>query len=64
MFKLLKKYSFVNGKGLEKSFRFHAAVVFKYIHTDEADTVTDTLDTAVSFQDTAKFVGLQFWLRN
>lgn len=50
--------------GLEKSFRFDAAVVFKYIHTDEADTVTGTLDTAVSFQDTGKFVGLQFWLRN
>lgn len=62
--KLLKKYSFGNGKGLEKSFRFDAAVVFKYTHTDEADTVTNTLDTAVSLLDTAKFVGPQFCFRN
>lgn len=49
---------------MEKSFRFDAAVVFRSIHTDEADTVTDTLETAVSLLDTAKFVGPQFCLRN
>ena len=64
MLKLLKKYSFVNGKDWEQSFRFDAAVMFKYIHTDEADTVTDTLDTAVSLLNTAKLVGPQFCLRN
>lgn len=63
MLKLLKKYSFVNGRGLEKSFRFDAAVMFKYVHTDEADIVTDTLDTAVSLLGTAKLVGPKF-LRN
>lgn len=47
--KPLKKYSFVNGKGLEWSFRFDAAVMFKYMHTDEADRVTDTLEQQFVF---------------
>lgn len=64
MLKLLKKYSFVNGKILEWFFRFDAAVVFKYMHTDEADRVTDTLDAAVFLLDTVKLIGPQPRLRN
>lgn len=47
---------------MEKFFRLDAAV--KYIHSDQAHTVTDTLTTVVSLSDTAKLVVLQFCLRN
>lgn len=37
--------------------------MFKYVHTDEANTVTDTLDSAVSLLGAAKLFGPKF-LRN
>lgn len=38
--------------------------MFKYMHTDEADRVTDTLDTAVCLLDTVQLIGPQPCLRN
>lgn len=59
-----KEIELLNGKGLDKFFRFDAAVMFKYIHTDEASRVADTVDAAVSLLDTAKLVCPQFCLRS
>lgn len=38
--------------------------MFKCMHTDEADRVTDSLDAAVCLLDTVKLIGPQPCLRN